>query len=63
MRPTGSMISSTIFTVSALPSSFSARTSSEALAQEAGTVNFRKAVAPRSMALWFISTTSWPFFR
>ena len=38
-------------------------TSSLAFFQSAGTSYFLKAVAPRSMALWFMSTISWPFFR
>ena len=63
MRPTGSMISSTIFTVAASPSRCSVLGLSWALAQAAGTSNLWKAVAPMSMALWFMSTTSWPFFR
>ena len=57
------MISLTIFTVAALPSTCSATVSSLASFQEAGTSNLWNAVAPMSMALWFISTTSWPFFR
>ena len=62
MRPTGSMISRTIFTTSARPSSAGASPSSTASAQLAGTSTCTNAVAPASMARWFISTTSWPFF-
>lgn len=31
--------------------------------QDSGTSTLTNAVAPASIALWFISTTSWPFLR
>ncbi|CVH79235.1 hypothetical protein BN3658_01839 [Coriobacteriaceae bacterium CHKCI002] len=63
MRPTGSMMFVTIFTTSGRPSSSGAGASSGASAQLAGISTCTNAVAPASMARWFMSTTSWPFFR
>ena len=63
MRPMGSMISVTIFTSSGRPACAEPAGSSGASAQEAGTSILRYAVAPASIARWFMSTMSWPFFR
>ena len=63
MRSTGSRMLSTIFTSLAGPDSLLSLGSSTAFFQSAGTSYFLKAVAPASMALWFMSTMSWPFFR
>ena len=63
MRLMGSITSFTCSTSSARPSRLPPLLSSCAVAQEAGTSNFLNAVAPMSMALWFMSTMSWPFFR
>ena len=58
MRPTGSMISRTIFTSSGRPASSGSGASSVAFAHAAGTSTCLNAVAPASMARWFMSTTS-----
>ena len=63
MRPTGFMMLVTRSTVSGRPSTVTASVAASASFHDAGTSTATKAVAPASMALWFMSTTSWPFFR
>ena len=61
MRPTGNMMFSTSETVSGRPSMPEAFGASSAVFHASGTSTCTKAVAPASMALWFMSTMSWPF--
>ena len=61
MRATGSMTLVTSATVSGRPSMSEVFGAASAVFHASGTSTCTKAVAPASMALWFMSTMSAPF--